>query len=85
MIGPDLLAVAAGIWSTMCLGMADDDWVQLAHTSANKEGTRYYKRPRTLVSIEHLAALHPMHDLSDPCHAPYGQLPPPLSRMLMLG
>jgi hypothetical protein len=47
----------------------DDDWVQLAHISANKEGTKHKKALRSPVSIEHLLALHRALDLSNPFHA----------------
>jgi hypothetical protein len=47
----------------------DDEWVHLAHTSANKEGTKHKKALRAPVSIEHLAALRRALDLSNPFHA----------------
>jgi len=47
----------------------DDDWVQLARTSANKEGTKHKKPLRAPVSIEHLSALRRAIDISNPFHA----------------
>lgn len=35
----------------------DDKWVQMAHISANKEGSRHKRPLRAPVSIEHLLAL----------------------------
>ena len=47
----------------------DDKWVQMARTSANKEGA-HHKRPlRAPVSIEHLLTLHRAISLSDTFHA----------------
>jgi hypothetical protein len=47
----------------------DDKWVQMAHTSANKEGS-HHKRPlRAPVSIKHLITLQRAILLSDPFHA----------------
>jgi len=47
----------------------DDEWVQLARVSANKEGTKHKRPLRAPVSIEHLLALHRALDLSTPFHA----------------
>jgi len=47
----------------------DDDWVHLACTSANKEGTSHKLAPWAPVSIEHLSCLHRALDLSTPFHA----------------
>ena len=47
----------------------DDEWVQLARVSANKEGTKHKKPLRAPVSIEHLSALLRILDLSNPFHA----------------
>jgi hypothetical protein len=47
----------------------DDHWVWLAHTSANKEGTRHKQPLHAPVSIEHLMALYRSINLSDPYHA----------------
>jgi len=47
----------------------DDDWVHLAWTSANKEGTKHKLAPRAPVSIEHLSCLHRSLNLSSPFHA----------------
>jgi len=47
----------------------DDDWVHLAHTSANKEGTKHKLAPRAPVSIEHLSCLRRSLNLSSPFHA----------------
>ena len=47
----------------------DDEWVQLARTSANKEGTKHKQPLRAPVSIEHLSALLRVIDLSNPFHA----------------
>jgi hypothetical protein len=47
----------------------DDDWVHLARTSANKEGTKHKRALRAPVSIEHLAALRQAISLTDPFHA----------------
>jgi len=47
----------------------DDAWVHLAHTSANKEGTKHIHAPHAPVSIEHLSCLHRSIDLSNPYHA----------------
>lgn len=47
----------------------DDEWVQLARVSANKEGTKHKKPLRAPVSIEHLSALLRVLDLSNPFHA----------------
>jgi hypothetical protein len=47
----------------------DDEWVKLARTSANKEGT-HHKRPlRAPVSVEHLSALRRVISLSNTFHA----------------
>ena len=47
----------------------DDDWVHLARTSANKEGTKHKLPLRAPVSIEHLSCLRRSLDLSTPFHA----------------
>ena len=47
----------------------DDEWVQLACISANKEGTKHKQPLQAPVSIEHLLALHRTLDLSTPFHA----------------
>jgi hypothetical protein len=47
----------------------DDSWVHLAHTSANKEGTKHNLAPHAPVSIEHLSCLRRALDLSNPFHA----------------
>jgi hypothetical protein len=47
----------------------DDSWVQLARTSANKEGTKHKRPIRAPVSIEHLSALRRAINLSIPFHA----------------
>jgi len=47
----------------------DDDWVHLAHTSANKEGTKHKLALRAPVSIEHLSCLRRSLNLSSPFHA----------------
>ena len=47
----------------------DDDWVKLAHISANKEGTSHKLALRLPISIEHLLALHHVLNLSHPFHA----------------
>jgi hypothetical protein len=47
----------------------NDDWVQLARTSANKEGMRHKRPLRAPVSIEHLTALYHSINLSNPFHA----------------
>jgi len=47
----------------------DDDWVHLARVSANKEGTAHKQPLRAPVSIEHLAALRRVLNLSNPFHA----------------
>ena len=47
----------------------DDDWVQLACTLANKEGTKHKQPLRAPVSIEHLSCLHHAVDLSNSFHA----------------
>ena len=47
----------------------DDEWVQLARISANKEGTKYKCPLRAPVSIEHLLALRRALNLSNPFHA----------------
>ena len=47
----------------------EDEWVQLARVSANKEGTKHKRPLRAPVSIEHLLALHRVLNLSTPFHA----------------
>jgi len=47
----------------------DDDWVQLACTSANKEGTKHKMPLRAPVSIEHLCCLRRAVDLTNSFHA----------------
>ena len=47
----------------------DDKWVQMARTSANKEGSRHKRPLRSPVSIEHLLALHRAIDISNFFHA----------------
>jgi len=47
----------------------DDEWVQFARTSANKEGTEHKRPLRAPVSIEHLSCLRRALNLSDPFHA----------------
>jgi len=47
----------------------NDEWVQLARVSVNKEGTKHKQPLRAPVSIEHLLALHRALDLSTPFHA----------------
>jgi hypothetical protein len=47
----------------------DDEWVRLARTSANKEGTEHKRPLRAPVSIEHLSCLRRALNLSDPFHA----------------
>jgi len=47
----------------------DDNWVQLACTLANKEGTKHRKPLRAPVSIEHLSCLRHAIDLSNSFHA----------------
>ena len=47
----------------------DDDWVHLARTSANKEGTKHKLALRAPVSIEHLSCLRRSLNLSSPFHA----------------
>ncbi|KAJ3537651.1 hypothetical protein NMY22_g5509 [Coprinellus aureogranulatus] len=47
----------------------NDEWVKMARTTANQEGT-IFKRPlRAPVSVEHLITLKKALDLSDPFHA----------------
>ena len=43
----------------------DDEWVQLAHVTGNKQGTS----PRAPVSLEHLRALRSKLSISIPFHA----------------
>ena len=47
----------------------DDDWVQLARISANKEGIKHKQPLRVPVSIEHLSCLLRALDLSNHFHA----------------
>lgn len=47
----------------------DDDWVQLARISANKEGSKHKRPLRAPVSIEHLLTLRRSLTLSTPLHA----------------
>jgi hypothetical protein len=47
----------------------DDNWVKMARTSANKEGSRHKRPLRAPVSIEHLLALRHAITLSDHFHA----------------
>src|SRR5271155_3136823 len=47
----------------------DDNWVQMARASANKEGSHHRRALRAPVSIEHLMALRKAIDLSFPFHA----------------
>jgi hypothetical protein len=47
----------------------DDKWVQMARTSANKEGAHHKRSLRAPVSIEHLLALRRAVSLSLPFHA----------------
>ena len=47
----------------------DDKWVQMARTSANKEGAHHRRPLRAPVSIEHLLALRRVLSLSDSFHA----------------
>jgi hypothetical protein len=47
----------------------DDDWVHLARTSANKEGTKHKRALRAPVSIEHLVALRRAISPSNSFHA----------------
>jgi hypothetical protein len=47
----------------------DDEWVQMARTSANKEGSQHKRPLRAPVSIEHLLALRRVLILSNPFHA----------------
>jgi hypothetical protein len=47
----------------------DDKWVQMARTSANKEGAHHKCPLRAPVSIEHLLALRRVISPSDPFHA----------------
>jgi hypothetical protein len=47
----------------------DEDWVQQACITANKEGTTFQRPPRTPVSLDHLYALKLHFDLSSPLHA----------------
>jgi len=47
----------------------DDEWVQFARTSANKEGTEHKRPLRAPVSIEHLSCLRRALNLSNPFHA----------------
>jgi hypothetical protein len=47
----------------------DDRWVQLARTTANKEGTAFKKKQRSPVTLDHLHALSNSLDTSTPLHA----------------
>jgi hypothetical protein len=47
----------------------DDEWVQLARISANKEGSKHKRPLRAPVSIEHLLALRRALNISTPFHA----------------
>ena len=47
----------------------DDDWVQLACISANKEGVKHKRPLRAPISIEHLSCLLRALDLSNHFHA----------------
>jgi len=47
---------------------SDDNWVHLARTSANKEGTSHKLTPQAPVSIEHLSCLRRALNLSTPFH-----------------
>jgi len=46
----------------------DDEWVQLARVSANKEGTKHKRPLWAPVSIKHLLALRHSLNISTPCH-----------------
>jgi hypothetical protein len=48
---------------------SDDEWVQLACVSANKEGSKHKRALHAPVSIKHLSALHWNINLSDPFYA----------------
>ncbi|KAF8164761.1 hypothetical protein B0H34DRAFT_855291 [Crassisporium funariophilum] len=47
----------------------DDNWVQMARTSANKAGTHHKRALRSPILVEHLSALRCAITLSDPFHA----------------
>jgi hypothetical protein len=47
----------------------DDNWVQMARASANKEGSHHKRVLRAPVSIEHLTVLRKAIDISSPFHA----------------
>jgi hypothetical protein len=47
----------------------DDRWVQMARTTANKEGASFRKRQRSPATVEHLRALLDTLDISTPPHA----------------
>lgn len=46
-----------------------DEWVSLARAAANREGTKFSRKPRPPVTVEHLHALRNALDLSSPFHA----------------
>lgn len=47
----------------------DDGWVQLARSSASKEGAKFRKKQRAPILFEHLVALRRAISLEDPFHA----------------
>jgi len=46
----------------------DDHWVQMAHITANKEGTAFQKCQHAPVTIEHMSSLQKHLKLTDPLH-----------------
>ena len=49
--------------------LGDDNWVQMACASANKEGSHHKRALRAPISIEHLTALLKAIDISTSFHA----------------
>jgi hypothetical protein len=64
-----LLGIYAWHLANHAQWFGDDKWVQMAHTSANKEGAHHRRPLRAPVSIKHLLALQRAISLSDSFHA----------------